>query len=637
MFTTMNQARQYRALFSIQDLPELATLKDVIDKRYGDLLFEHLVDKIRLNPDKIGRRTRWGTVPDIALVRDMEIVRVDVLSRDGDSFFLDVIAPTAIEIADMQHPGPNYDQVGQWFRVRCTLTLASEEQGFATHSVAVYRYRASAKPGALTQHLIPNIGKDDLDAVAEDFLARYYPAALESPCPIPAREVMERMGLKMKIARLSEDMSIYGQVFFADGVVQVCGDNTGSRKEIHVEAGTILIDEDAYYLLRPASNNCSILHECVHWDKDRSFFFLQKQFYEEVSSFACWAPKLTPIAGKWTPIDRMESQTRALTRRILMPTMQTRRKVEEIMAKYNLKAKPGQMVSVISEMAEFYGVTWQMAKDRLIELGYQQAREALQLGRRKTNYVRLPSSQEGAQKTHAISAQVAFREYLTNPAFRDMIDTGRFQYVEGRFCVNHERYICSSESGGVQLTEYAKAHLIECCLTFSVPRWGENNADALQRGTMYRSAGFGAAYDQASGMSVAQTAEALCARAADISQIMKTLPSEFGATLDTHMKRLGISGEQLADRMLVSPKMIQRMVKEEGYLSRFKTIVAMCIALKLEPPLSYDLISKAGYRFKNTEEHMLLHILITSCYNSTVYECNDILKKSGYKVLTNEE
>ena len=633
----MNQSRQLRALFGIYDLPEPATLKDTIDKRYGDLLYVYLADKIRVNPDRISRRTRWGAVPDIALVRDMEIVRVDILGKDGDAFSLDVIAATAIEIAEMRRPGPGSDRVTQWFRIRCTLTLASGEQAFAAHSVAVYRARAAAETAGMSQYLIPYIGINDLDAVAENFLARYFPTALEAPCPVSAREVADRMGLNVKYARLTEDMSIYGQVFFADSVIQVCDDFTGPGREMHVAAGTILIDWDAYCFLRPASVNSTILHECVHWDKDRSFFILQKQFYEEMSAYACWAPTALSRTDKRTQVDRIEWQTRNLTPRIQLPVMQTRRKTEEIMAKYKIEAKPGQMVHAISEVAEFYGVTWQVAKQRLTELGFRGAREALQLGTRKANYLPWTLPRADAEKTHGISTQAAFREYLANPAFRDVIDTGHFQYVEGHFCIGHERYICPNGSGGIQLTEYARNHLSECCLPFTAPSWAKHDLNALKRDTLYRSAGRGSEYEENSGMSVVQTAQELGTRADEIVRIMKTLPAGFGESLDVHMKRLVLTGEQLADRMLVSPKMIQRMLKDDGYLSRLKTVVALCIALRLAPALSFDLIRKAGFSFKNTEEHMLLHLLITSCYDSTVYECNEILQKNGYKALTNEE
>jgi DNA-binding Xre family transcriptional regulator len=117
---------------------------------------------------------------------------------------------------------------------------------------------------------------------------------------------------------------------------------------------------------------------------------------------------------------------------------------------------------------------------------------------------------------------------------------------------------------------------------------------------------------------------------------MKKLPGGFSETLTAHMKRLGISSEQLAARTLVSLKTVQRLMKEEEYSSNLKTIVAICIELKLPPEVSSDLMRKAGLVFKCTKEHSLLQILVNSFYNSTLYECNEILKMNGYRTRKEE-
>ncbi len=632
----MSQSGQYRT-HGAHDLLEFATLKDVIELKYGGMLYAFLSDKILHNPEKIGRRTRHGSVPDVALLKDMVIVRVDILGRDGDSFFLDVIVSTTIEISDAQRPTVDSDKVGQWFRVRCDLTLTCKDSSCVARTVAIYRPHAVSKP-SLSPYLVPNIGKDELDAVAEDFLARYYPEALESPCPVPAREVAERMGLHVRYARLTEDLSKMGQVFFVDTVVQVCSDMTGTTKEIEAQAGTILIDQDAYYLLKPASTNSTILHECVHWDMDRAFFYLQKLFFYDTSAFVRWMTNATRGASNWTLFDQIEKRTRNLIPRIQMSAVQTRRKAEEVMAKYNLGAKPGQMVSVISEMAEFYVVTWQVAKQRLVELGYPQAGEALPLGRRKTLGNLFAPSKENSPKTYEVSTQAALKEYIDNPAFRGVIDTGHFQYVEGRFCIRHERYITLSASGSTRMTEYAKTHLAECCLAFLVQSWSNTDADALQKSTLYRRAGAtGPAYDQASERSIAETAQILAARANEIAMIMKKLPGGFGETLKVHMERQGVTGEELSVRSLVSSKQVQRMLNEDKYSGKLKAVIAVSIILKLDPQLTFDLIEKAGFKFSASKEHMFLKLMIESCSNSTIYECNRMLHSIGYKALTSNE
>lgn len=60
----------------------------------------------------------------------------------------------------------------------------------------------------------------------------------------------------------------------------------------------------------------------------------------------------------------------------------------------------------------------------------------------------------------------ALKEYVRNAAFREALDTGRYVYCEGHFCLNDPRYIRPGYRGKPYLSAYARDHMRECCLIF---------------------------------------------------------------------------------------------------------------------------------------------------------------------------
>jgi hypothetical protein len=97
----------------------------------------------------------------------------------------------------------------------------------------------------ITNDLVPRYAKTDFDDVATEFLAQYYPKALENPMPVPIRDVvMKKMGLRIREWHLTEDLSVYGQMCFTSGLVEIYLPETEEYREIKVRWGTMIIDPD---------------------------------------------------------------------------------------------------------------------------------------------------------------------------------------------------------------------------------------------------------------------------------------------------------------------------------------------------------------------------------------------------------
>ena len=75
-------------------------------------------------------------------------------------------------------------------------------KNFWINGIEPYCKRKFESENRLSKHLVPYVYAKDLDKEAEKFLKKYYPRALESPMRIHVKEVVENMGLNLKILHI---------------------------------------------------------------------------------------------------------------------------------------------------------------------------------------------------------------------------------------------------------------------------------------------------------------------------------------------------------------------------------------------------------------------------------------------------
>ena len=76
----------------------------------------------------------------------------------------------------------------------------------------------------------------DLDAHAEKFLKKYCPKALETPMPLPIKEVLEAMCLTVHHAPLPD--GVFGRTYFNNATVDIY-DRDRNVVSADIEEGTI--------------------------------------------------------------------------------------------------------------------------------------------------------------------------------------------------------------------------------------------------------------------------------------------------------------------------------------------------------------------------------------------------------------
>ena len=454
-------------------MASVSSFRDVIANMYYNDLFDELSEYIEDNPDKLESNSYRVQSPDEAALSDFDIIMIDITDSPGNSILFDVIVSAEVEIAETVRRNRETDGIEQWFRISCRADLDDGIQNFQINSVSIYNKYRESKLGRLSEYLVPIIEKEQFDDVATEFLSEFCPEALSTPMPIPVDEVVKRMGLKVKEIQLTKHFTIFGQIVFGDCTIEYYDRNERTYKPLEVSRGTILVDPNVYFMRNVGCMNNTIIHECVHWYKHRKYHELVKTYNSDALLISCRVNETTKYKKQWTPEDWMEWHANGIAPRILMPKSMTIKKIEELIKKNELlfgtHDRLNIMENVVYELADFFQVSRIAAKIRMLDLGYKEVEGVYTYvdDHFISNYSFKADSLHKNQ-TYSISLSDSFFEYYANPEFAKIIDSGNFIYVDGHYVINDSKYIKRLENGSIDLTDYAKLHVDECCLLFDL-------------------------------------------------------------------------------------------------------------------------------------------------------------------------
>lgn len=468
------------------------------------------------------------------------------------------------------------------------------------------------KPG-LPDDLVPIIQKKNLDQVADNILYALRICPNNGTMPVNGEKIAECLGLRVEKCEFDPRENVFGKVFFDDAMTIVRDMDTGLATVKQVKKGTILVNDSPFGLADPHILNNTILHECVHWLLHRPAFQLAKIWNREYAATACRKLKIDGSAHRWTSLERMEWQANSLAPRLLMPDWVTKFIANEWLLRYEPLSSNLRMERTIDQLCRFFDVSRQMAKIRMKELGFEGAERAFAYYE---------------TRRYNIGFDNAVREASRNPLFWKAIASGIYTYVENCFVVRDRKYIYRDQDGILRLTAYAKCHPDECCLSFVFQR----PTQSMPYG-MFRKRPEDEIFISGSELSP----ERFERSAKAIAAISKSLPNSFADTLSAHMKRKGMTVEQLVESSLVSERQIRRCKNAENPSISLQMVICLCIGMKLHPVFAFDLIRKAGFSLNDSVEHTAYKIILTSMTTSSVYECNKCLRYMGIQPIGKEE
>ena len=406
-----------------------------------------------------------------ATLSDIEIQNVVHIEQIEDG----AIGFSVIVSCDIEHSVSKSGKISfteRWLNVRCKVLLGVELSNFEIVLISECEQQEDSDNDKYSGELVPIISRNSFDNEATKFLEKYYPIALEEPVAVPIRTIAEDMGLIITEKELlSSELDVFGLVVFEDGNVQDKNKNIVIR---NAKRGMIFIDPSVYFERTLGTVNFTVAHECFHWFRHQPYHALMKMLGSDDKLgkiIQCSIGSNRKDTEKWKPIDWMEWQANGVALHILMPTKTAKVKIDELIKKYQITfdgIDGYRIEEMISELADFYGLSKQAVKMRMRELGYSKVDGAFTYvnGQYVTPFT-FDASALSDNQSFTIASTDLFKAYCLNKDFRKALDTGKFVYIEGHVCINDEKYINRSD-GQINLTQYALSHMDECCLVFDM-------------------------------------------------------------------------------------------------------------------------------------------------------------------------
>lgn len=616
------------------------------DKYYNEI-FAAVNSFIKRNYGSLGFYGRID--PDDLKLDDYRIRSVVFHQAAGDRIRFNATVLAEIIIRGQRRRDYESSSVEKWFSVQLTGSMKDGLNSISVGGVDTYSKEKYNKEDALTRYMVPYLYAKDLDAEAEKFLRKYYPAALQKPMPLSMDTLLSNMRLKKAYAPLPDN--IFGRTYFSGTKISLCDPDGSNEREEKISAGTIIINPNIVFIRNIGSENNTVVHECVHWDRHYNFFELQKILNPGVKAISCEVVEeySSKSEGLEKELKWMEWQANALAPRILVPTKTAKKKLETILTElrmmYPEQSEAARMELAILQLSEFYRVSTILAKMRAIEMGFDDAEgtSVFVNGRYYPAY----SFKRGALKknqTFIIDEKNAIILFNANPVLREMLHAGQIIYANGMAAINDPKYVTRSEAGAPILTEYALAHVDECCLIFDrTIRVSRSYDDSFYRmcflcNDINSSTLIEATYnpEYESNQNVKERAEEI-KKSKDalkaIAEHLSVIPSGFGGALAYHMNRRGITDEELGYRSGISSRMIgeyRRNIEAAAKISQ-QRVMALCIGLNLQGFYSEDLLNKAGKPLTMVPEQMVYRQLIYNHSDENLDAWNATLREFGYK------
>lgn len=489
------------------------------------------------------------------------------------------------------------------------------------------------KTAITNQYLLPIMYAGDYAKAGKRMLERYYPEALERATAVDGWELAKRMKLNARRVRFEQGSDIQGRIYF-DWTTVTLRDKDGKLIKEKIPPMTILINTD----LCPTAEieNSTLIHECCHVFLDLPFFKLQMLSGKPYTSFTSRKRKKKGYAQNNGPIDWMELQAEKLPAYVLMEESNTKSEIERLISLRGGTRSPETMYWVMCQLAGIFKVSRSMAKYRMIELGYPEAEGVYVYidNARIPDYGCSGTWERGI--TYAIALSDAGALLRESGEFARALNSGKYTYLEGHYCLDVEPYVELDYRRIKRLTAYARHHIEECCISFTVQ--GRYANAAYEDGQAARKTpvkdkyqsrhGFGAE----PGTREREKENESFARDAQIWMKMKTnMYSSIGEAVQFILDEKGISQMELAMRLGVSRAAWRKWCAERMSM---RHIVAICIALDVRGDIGEELVRLAGHTFLNNKEHNLLKAMLYETKDLCIARANEIMRQQKLAPLT---
>ena len=434
------------------------------------------------------------------------------------------------------------------------------------------------------------------------------------------------MQLEVRRVRCEQGSDIQGRIYFDWTWVEL-RDKSGRIRKEKIPPMTILINTDL--CPTPEIENSTVIHECCHVFLDLPFFKLQMLSGKPFTSYTSRKRKKKGFTRDNGPIDWMELQAEKLPAYVLMEESNTKKEIERLLKMRGGGRSPENIFWTVCQLASIFKVSRSMAKYRMIELGYPEAEGVYCY----IDNVRIPdygcSGTWERGLTYAIALKDAGALLRESSTFAEALNSRCYTYVEGHFCLDVEQYVYRDYRQIARLTAYARHHIEECCISFTVQ--GRYANTVYEDAQAARKKEVKDKYQSRHGLGAEPGTKArikeneLFAQDSRIwARLKMRMPEGIGEAVQLILDEKGITQMELAMRLGVSRAAWRKWCAERMSL---RHIVAICIALDLRADIGQELVRLAGHTFLHNDEHDLLYAMLFETRDLTVGRANEIMRQ----------
>lgn len=191
--------------------------------------------------------------------------------------------------------------------------------------------------------------------------------------------------------------------------------------------------------------------------------------------------------------------------------------------------------------------------------------------------------------------------------------------------------------GGLDLTDYAKLHVDECCLRFDLVynQSAKNDIVIYLDKIEYRKAT--PDYSRVPSYKADDHNMEVFNRSEELKKFHEEYSAEltflsqpittFAAAAWSHIQRLGLTRKEFCEKTLLSEKTYDRIKANNTGRVTLQTVMQIAVGLELGGALGEQLIELAGYKL--TAKEFGYKKVLYSYNGHSIYECDEVLRGLG--------
>ena len=600
----------------VEMAPVLQTMPEYIDNHFCDELMEELEAVIALDHKRdidLGlEELSDDELRHVKLVFERsagKIVRFDLWRKDRTLLKADMKARFRVGISQDDQI-PHY--VVRYINFSADFSLDGGIQRIGGITDVTTEAPPKREMPKLSKFLVPVLSYEEMECMVLEMLKKYLGKdAIKKYQVDGAKRLAAAMGLEIMSVSLHRNHHTAAMLFLKEGSVRVTesgatgsGTDDEDYQEIPVPAKTIIVNENVF----PSTDvEQDIYHECGHYEWHSMFFELQELHSADLQLLEYQeADKASKPAEKdirW--VERQAayvSYAGIFPKPVLMPMVQ-----EYWQEVANSSANIGKKIShVIYRISTEKQKRRSLVKTRLIMLGSAAAKGAC-------NYVdgdyiqpfAFNPERLGPGETFVIGRAQFTEMYEKDEDFRELICTHQFIYADGHICANMPRFIRQT-SKGAELTDWALAHLDECCLKFKKDY--RTSYRHYKVGELHSDQEYNEVYVMIHSMQISgMTPDDIAMKNVEYIENFPRTPNK---ALDMLIRDRVKTKRELAFRSGLSETMISRMCKDRDFKYDIQQVTRLVIGLHLPPLLSSMLLELTGFSRASMARHYRYQCII---------------------------